>query len=113
MAYNIYTNLFVGQAAPANRSISEPIKTTDKSLIKNWVETHKGKPALLQEGPSQTEPVLCLNFPGTHTSASGQEISWDEFFGAFDAHNFVMVYRELPEGATTPPFCKLMRRKAW
>lgn len=113
MAYNIYTNLFVGQQVSNNRSISEPKKTTNKSLIKSWVEAHKGMPALLQEDHQSKGPVLCINFPQSQQATPVRNISWEEFFSAFDTHNYVMVYREKQADEDESPFCKLMRRKAW
>ncbi len=71
--------------------------TTDHDEIRRWVESHGGKPAAVTETGSGSDPgILRINFddPGGDDDDRLEEISWDEFFRAFDENELVFLYQD-------------------
>ena len=71
--------------------------TTDHDEIRQWVESRGGRPASVAETGSGDDPgILRINFdePGGDDDAALQEISWDEFFQAFDENDLAFLYED-------------------
>ena len=90
--------------------MAEATKTTDHDEIRRWVESRGGKPAAVSATGSGDDPgILRINFdePGGDDDAGLEEISWDEWFQAFDDNNLVFLYSD--EGDSR--FNKLVSRE--
>jgi len=55
--------------------------------------------------------MVRLDFPGFSGKNSLQEISWDEFFNAFDENGLALVYQEKTAGGKRSNFNKLIKRE--
>ena len=55
--------------------------------------------------------MIRLDFPGFSGENSLQEISWDEFFEAFDNNGLALVYQEKTAGGQKSNFSKLVSRE--
>lgn len=84
----------------------QTLQTVDHEEIKQWVEDRGGTPAMA----STTEGgELRIDFG---ESGDLVEISWDDFFQAFDKSDLAFVYQEeTPEGEASF-FYKFTRRLA-
>ena len=59
--------------------------TTDQEEIRRWVESRNGRPACVRgTGGGVDVGVLRIDFPGYGGEETLQEISWDDFFRAFE-----------------------------
>src|SRR3954453_15143810 len=87
--------------------------TTDHDEIRRWAEERGGKPAA-GEGPgSGADPrTLRIAFPGRPESDddSLEEVSWDEWFRAFDENELAFVCQERTAGGEPSRFNKLVSR---
>lgn len=74
--------------------MAESRSTTDHDEIRRWAEERGGRPAKV----AGQEPIaLRIDFPGEEEEEEGEElvqISWDEFFDAFEEKNLVFLYRQ-------------------
>ena len=72
--------------------------TTDHDEIRKWVESRGGTPSSVADTGSGDDPgILRINFekePGGDDDAGLQEISWDEFFQAFDENDLAFLYED-------------------
>jgi hypothetical protein len=71
--------------------------TTDHDEIRRWVESHGGKPAAVTETGSGDDPgILRINFddPGGDDDDRLEEISWAEWFKAFDENDLAFLYSD-------------------
>ena len=85
--------------------------TTDHETIKKWAEARGGKPATVKSTESHGEPgVLRIDFPGYKGEGSLEEISWDEFFEAFEKNNLAFLYQEKTKDGKQSRFSKLVDR---
>lgn len=75
--------------------------TTSHTVIRGWVESHGGKPALIVD-PNQLDRKvgLRIDFPGRGDEAllsrahHNQDVSWDEFFKHFEDQTLAFEYLE-------------------
>ena len=75
--------------------MSEAKQTTDHAKIRKWVEERNGRPSMVKgTGKGDTLGVLRIDYPGYSGEDSLEEISWDEFFDAFDANNLAFLYQD-------------------
>ena len=84
--------------------------TTDHGEIRRWVEERGGSPAHVSGTGSADDPgVLRINFdePGGDDDDRLQEISWEEWFQAFDENKLAFLYQD--EGDSR--FNKLISRE--
>jgi hypothetical protein len=91
--------------------MAEAKTTTDHDEIRQWVELRGGKPAHVAETGSSGDPgVLRIDFnePGGDDDARLEEISWDEWFEAFDENGLAFLYQD--EGDSR--FNKLVSRES-
>ena len=71
--------------------------TTDHDEIRQWVESRGGRPASVAETGSGDDPgILRIDFdePGGDDDAGLEDISWDDFFDAFDENNLAFLYED-------------------
>ena len=71
--------------------------TTDHDEIRQWVESRGGKPSRVAETGSGDDPgILRINFdePGGDDDSRLEEISWDEWFQAFDENDLAFLYQD-------------------
>ena len=79
--------------------------TTNHAEIKRWVEERGGHPAEVKG----TE-LLRIDYPGFSGEESLEEISWEEFFDAFEENNLAFLYQEKTKDGGKSRFSKLIDR---
>jgi len=84
---------------------SESKVTTDHDEIRRWVEERGGHPAEVKG----TE-LLRIDYPGFSGEDSLEEISWEEFFDAFEENNLAFLYQEKTKDGGKSRFSKLVNR---
>jgi hypothetical protein len=84
---------------------SESKVTTDHDEIRRWVEERGGHPAEVKA----TE-LLRIDYPGFSGEDSLEEISWEEFFDAFEENNLAFLYQEKTKDGGKSRFSKLVDR---
>jgi hypothetical protein len=93
---------------------AESRTTTDHDEIRRWAESRGGKPARVEETGSDGDPGLIrLMFPEAAEAEDSnlEEISWDEWFGAFDENGLALVYQEQTADGEESRFNKLVSRE--
>ena len=89
--------------------MSEARRTIDHETIRSWVERHGGHPARVRRTGQGDDPgILRIDFPGFSGEDTLEEISWDEFFAAFEDNGLAFLFQE--EGESR--FNKLVARVA-
>ncbi|MBY8871818.1 hypothetical protein K7640_08185 [Micromonospora sp. PLK6-60] len=69
--------------------------TTDHDVIRRWAEARKGVPCTVEGSEHDGHAgVLRLDFPANGRESRLTEISWDEWFRAFDARRLNFIYQE-------------------
>ncbi|MEV0153012.1 hypothetical protein AB0H57_04630 [Micromonospora sp. NPDC050686] len=69
--------------------------TTDHDVIRRWAEARKGVPCTVDGSEHDGHAgVLRLDFPANGREGRLTEISWDEWFRAFDARRLNFIYQE-------------------
>ena len=89
--------------------MAESKTTTDHDEIRRWAEERGGRPAAVRETGSGDDPgILRIDFdePGGDDDDRLEEISWEDWFEAFEANNLALVYQD--EGESR--FNKLVSR---
>lgn len=85
--------------------------TINHDLIRQWVEERGGKPASVKESGKGDDPgILRIDFPGFSGESTLEEISWDEWFKAFDANHLAFLYQEETVDHQPSRFNKLVSR---
>ena len=99
-----------GATSSAARTSSQT--TTDHEQIQKWAEARGGKPACVKgTGGKRDTGMIRIDFPGFSGEESLQEISWDEWFEAFDANGLALVYQEQTSDGEESRFNKLVSRE--
>ena len=69
--------------------------TTDHGIIRRWIESRGGHPAVVTGAPGEEAGILRVDLPGGY---AGQEflapISWQEFFARFEEKRLAFEYEE-------------------
>jgi len=87
--------------------------TTDHEQIRKWVEERGGHPARVKGTDDGGEGgLLRIDYPGFSGEGSLEEITWDEFFAAFDENKLAFLYQENLESGETSRFSKLIDRNS-
>lgn len=87
--------------------------TTDHDTIRKWAEERGGKPAAVSATSSDDDAgIIRIDFPGYSGEGSLEEISWDEWFAAFEENNLALVYQEETADGERSNFNKLVSRDA-
>ena len=79
--------------------------TTNHDEIKRWVEERGGHPAEVKG----TE-LLRIDYPGFSGEETLEEITWQEFFDAFEENNLAFLYQEKTKDGGKSRFSKLIER---
>ena len=87
----------------------ESNRTTDHDTIKNWVEERGGKPAHVEDTGNGGEGVLRIDLGDDDDSL--EEISWDDFFEAFEENDLALVYQDETTEGEESYFAKLVSRE--
>lgn len=85
--------------------MSETRTTTHHGEIRAWVQERGGHPARVKG-----TGVLRIDYPGFSGEESLEEISWQEFFEAFDQNKLAFLYQDNLESGDTSRFSKLIER---
>jgi hypothetical protein len=95
------------------RRMSESITTTDHEEIRRWVEKRGGRPARVRETGTNGDPgILRIDFPGRGEDDALEEMSWDEWFDAFDENELAFLYQEETKEGEESRFSKLVSRNS-
>jgi hypothetical protein len=90
---------------------SETRTTTDHDDIRNWVEEHGGKPAMVRGTESGNKPgVLRIDFPGGAGEDELEHITWEEWFDKFEENNLAFLYQTQKASGEDSTFFKLVNR---
>ena len=71
--------------------------TTDHDTIREWAESHGGKPAAVDRTHEKGDVgIVRLMFPKARQSEHGSlvEISWEEFFRQFEESGLALLYEK-------------------
>lgn len=83
--------------------------TTDHDEIRQWAEARGGRPASVEATAEGDDPgILRIDFGPKEDSL--QEISWDEWFQAFEENNLAFLYQEETKDGGESRFFKLVAR---
>ena len=85
---------------------SEAKVTTDQEEIRQWVEERGGHPARVKG-----TDVLRIDYPGFSGEDRLEEITWGEFFEAFEENNLAFLYQEKTKDGKQSRFSKLVDRE--
>ncbi len=89
--------------------MAESKTTTDHGEIRQWVEERGGRPARVTATGNGDDPgILRIDFGDD--DAGLEEISWDDFFEAFDDNDLAFLYQDTTEGGDTSRFNKFVSR---
>jgi hypothetical protein len=85
----------------------QSLATNDHGVIKHWAQERQAVPATIPGTEHQGHPgVLRFNFPG-YSSPGLMEITWDDWFKAFDERDLTFLYQEHLKNGHTSNFFKL------
>jgi len=100
-----------GGARGRGRSSSEARATTNREEIREWVQSRGGKPACVRGTGGGTDAgMLRIDFPGYSGQESLQEISWNEWFRAFDENDLAFLHQDRTADGAESRFNKLVSR---
>lgn len=70
--------------------------TTDREIIRRWVEKRGGRPAVIRSRSREDYEAAAprIDFPEYRSAGVVRRISWDEFFRKFDEKRLAFVYQE-------------------
>ena len=69
--------------------------TTNHDTIRKWVEDRGGHPACVKGTGSKKDPgVLRIDYPGYSGDDKLEQITWDEFFDAFEDNKLAFLYQD-------------------
>ena len=85
--------------------------TTDHKKIQQWVDERGGHPARVKGTESKNSPgLLRIDYPGFSGEDSLEEISWEEFFDAFEKNGLAFLYQDKTADGKVSRFSKLIDR---
>lgn len=91
--------------------MSESKTTTDHDEIRRWVEERGGRPARVRGTGSDDDPgLLRIDYPGRGDDEALEEISWEDFFEAFEENNLAFLYQEETKEGSESRFSKFVSR---
>lgn len=86
--------------------------TTDHDEIRRWAEARGARPACIKgTGGGDDVGMIRLDLPGFSGAESLQEISWDQWFDAFDENGLALVFQEETASGERSNFNKLVSRE--
>jgi hypothetical protein len=85
--------------------------TTNHDEIKKWVEERGGHPASVKGTEKKGNAgLLRIDYPGFSGEDRLEEISWEEFFDAFEKNKLAFLYQEETKDGKPSRFSKLIDR---
>ena len=85
--------------------------TTNHDEIKRWVEERGGHPASVKGTEKKgSAGLLRIDYPGFSGEDRLEEISWEEFFDAFEKNKLAFLYQEETKDGKPSRFSKLIDR---
>lgn len=85
---------------------------TDHNRIRRWADERGARPACVRgTGGKRDVGMIRLDFPGFSGGESLEEITWDEWFKAFDENNLALVVQEKTADGQRSNFNKLVSRE--
>jgi len=85
--------------------------TTDHDEIRRWVEERGGRPACVKgTGAEGDVGMIRIDYPGYSGEETLQQISWKEFFEAFEENGLAFLYQEQTKDGKKSRFSKLISR---
>ena len=88
---------------------AEPV--TDHERIRKWAEQRGATPACVRGTGGKTDTgMIRLDFPGYSGGDTLQEITWDEWFKAFEANKLALLIQEETADGQQSNFNKLVSR---
>src|SRR5919206_4778461 len=88
--------------------------TTDPDVIRRWADARGGRPVLVhgKAGADDFGPIRIMFSDVPHADGETlEEISWDEWFEAFDENGLALVYQEETADGEQSRFNKLVSRQ--
>jgi hypothetical protein len=83
---------------------------TDHDEIRKWVESRDGRPARVKETGGGDDPgILRIDFRDPDEGL--EEISWEEWFEAFEDNGLAFLYQEETEDGGESRFNKFISRE--
>lgn len=84
-------------------------RTTDHATIRKWAEARGGRPARVR-ATANDESVGIVRLDFGQPEESLEEISWDDFFRAFEESRLALIYQEKTDDGRQSRFAKLVHR---
>ena len=85
--------------------------TTDHEEIRKWVEERDGNPARVKaSAKGGGGGLLRIDYPGFSGEDTLEEITWEEFFEAFEENNRAFLYQDETKDGKESRFSKLIDR---
>lgn len=84
--------------------------TVDHDEIRSWVEERGGRPARVKDTGKGKGGLLRIDYPGFSGEDTLEEITWDEFFAAFEENNLAFLYQDETKAGKESRFSKLIER---
>ena len=87
--------------------------TIDHDEIRSWVEERGGRPARVKDtGKGKAGGLLRIDYPGFSGEDTLEQITWDEFFAAFEENDLAFLYQDETKAGKESRFSKLIAREA-
>jgi hypothetical protein len=91
--------------------MSDAKTTTNHQVIRKWVEARGGHPACVKGTGGKGDPgMLRIDYPGFSGEETLQEISWEEFFKAFEENDLAFLYQDKTADGKESRFSKFVAR---
>jgi len=91
--------------------MGEAKTTTRHEEIRRWVEERGGHPARVKGTENKNSVgLLRIDYPGFSGEETLEEITWDEFFKAFDRERLAFLYQDETKDGKLSRFSKLVNR---
>jgi hypothetical protein len=90
---------------------SETVTTTDHNEIRQWVESHGGRPVTVRATSEGDDAgVLRIDFPGGAGEDELQPVDWDTWFDKFERAQLAFLYQKHKSSGEDSTFFKLVNQ---
>lgn len=87
--------------------------TTDHDFIRRWAEERGGRPVCVRgTGGKSDTGMIRIDFPGFSGEDKLEEISWEEWFKAFEENDLALLYQDKTADGRKSNFNKLVSRSS-
>lgn len=73
-------------------------KTQDHDTIKQWIQKHQGRPAVVSATHNTDEGDGILRVKFNDNEENLEEVEWEEFFDIFDENALTFLYQDEEKG---------------